>query len=106
MADGWADKDYDNVAGCTALIVPYSSDMVVTKKVIDTGKKLLGLYRLIHKYVSSQKEDFCIYGTAPEFEPYQSVLGLEEGYEPDDIYIESRFTAKQTNVGNTSNGSF
>ena len=27
----------DNVAGCTALIVPYSANMVVTKKVIDAG---------------------------------------------------------------------
>lgn len=53
---------------------------------------LLGLYRLIHEYVSSIKDDFCIYGTAqhPEFEPYQSIIGLEEGYKPDDIYIESR----------------
>lgn len=30
----------DNVAGCTALIVPYSGDMVITKKVIDAGKDL------------------------------------------------------------------
>lgn len=53
---------------------------------------LLGLYRLIYEYVSSLKEDFCIYGTAqhPEFEAYQSVIGLEEGYTPDDIYVESR----------------
>jgi phosphoglycerate dehydrogenase-like enzyme len=30
----------DNVAGCTALIVPFSSNMAVTKKVIDAGKDL------------------------------------------------------------------
>jgi hypothetical protein len=53
---------------------------------------LLNLYRLIYESASSQKDDFCIYGTAqhPEFEPYQSVIGLEENYVPDDIYIESR----------------
>lgn len=30
----------DNIDGCTALIVPYSGNMVITKKVIDAGKDL------------------------------------------------------------------